>query len=391
MIKSNLRSIAAGVFCLATVLSCSGKKEQQAMRGAQQAQPYKVVVVKEGPAQTFRSYPASLEGMRDVEIRPKIDGFIQEVYVDEGEHVKKGQILFRIRNPQYEQSVRVAKAAIKSAKADVATARIQVTKTKPLVEKGIISDFELKDAELLLKAKEANLAQAQANLVNAQVNQGYTTITSPVEGFVGSLPFRSGSYVSSATQQPLTTVSRISTIYAYFSINEKDQLNFLRHAKGGTVEQKLKNAPAVTLELADGSTYEYKGQLASMSGMVNPETGSFRMRADFKNPDGVLRSGLSGTIKMPTYLENVEIIPQSATYEIQGKTFAFVVGKDNKIVSKQISVEPLPNGQTYAVTSGLKSGDKVVVEGVGVLRDGTQIVPKVTTIDSVLIKPEETK
>jgi len=389
MIRRNILIVAVSFLFIATTNSCNKKDANAANAQQQSAQPYQYIVAEEGPATAYNEYPASLEGEEDVEIRPKIDGFIEKLYVDEGDHVSKGQLLMTIRNPQYEQLVRVAQAAIESAQADVATAQMQVTKTKPLVDKGIISSYELQNAELALRAKQANLAQAQANLVNARVNQGYTRITSPVDGYVGDLLLREGSYVSSATAQPLTKVSRIGTIYAYFSVNEKDQLDFLKHAQGATVEQKLKNAPAVTLVLSDGTTYKEKGKIASMSGLVNKETGSFRMRADFPNPNGVLRSGYSATIQVPTYMEKVFVIPQSATYDMQGKIFTYIIGKDNKVKSQEVQVSPLPGGQTYAVSSGLKEGDKVVVEGVGILRDGTEVVPKQTTVDAILIKPTE--
>ncbi|QCX54032.1 efflux RND transporter periplasmic adaptor subunit [Elizabethkingia sp. JS20170427COW] len=389
MLKKSTLIVVASFFLFTLPISC-GKKDGKAGAAAQQQtpQPYKYIVAEQGPATIFRTYPARLEGKQNIEIRPKVDGFIDEIYVDEGAYVRKGQALFKIRNPQYEQSVRVQEAAIKSAQAEVATAQMQVTKTKPLVDKGIISKYELESAVLALKAKQANLAQAQANLTNARVNEAYTYINSPVEGYVGSLPYRHGSYVSSATAEPLTTVSNISSIYAYFSINEKEQLEFLKQSPGESVTEKLKNSPAVNLILSDGTEYNQKGKVESMSGQVDPQTGSFMMRATFANENGLIRSGYSAQIQIPTYLENVIIIPQSATYDMQGKIFVYVVGKDNKVVSQEVTVNPLPDGQTYAVSSGLKPGDKVVVEGVGILREGAEIVPKETSMKAVLTSPE---
>ena len=384
MLKRSTLIVAASVFMVAATTTSCGKKNDKGAAAQQQQkpQPFQFIVADQGPATIFKEYPARLEGKQNIEIRPKIDGFIENIYVDEGQYVHQGQPLFRIRNPQYEQSVLVAQAAIKSAQADVATAEMQVTKTKPLVDKDIISKYELQSAQLALQAKRAVLAQAQANLTNAQVNQGYTNLTSPVSGYVGTLPYRTGSYVNSGTAQPLTTVSNIGTIYAYFSINEKDQLDFLKHSKGATMPEKLKNAPMVNLILSDGSTYNDKGRIESMSGQVDPQTGSFMMRATFPNPNSLIRSGYSATIQIPTYLEDVIIIPQKATYELQGKIFTYIVGNDNKVKSTEIKVTPLPDGQTYAVSSGLKKGDKVVVEGVGLLKDGTEIVPKQTTIST---------
>ena len=368
---------------MAFVMSCS-KKEGKDVKKDLPPQPYNYIAAKVGPAENASQYPARLEGVENVEIRPKIDGFIDKLYVDEGQMVNRGQALFISRNPQYEQMVRVAQANVKNAQAAVETARMQITKTKPLVDKKIISAYELQSAELNLQAAQANLAQQRAQLTNAQVNQGYTTITSPVSGVVGRLPFKVGSYVSSATQEPLTTVSNISKIYAYFSINEKEQLEFFKTSVGATIQEKIKNSPMLNLILSDGSKYNEKGRIESISGMVDPTTGSFSMRATFPNPNGLLRSGYSATVQMPNHLENVVIIPQKATYELQGKKFVYVIGEGNKVKSQEIKTVDLPGGQTYAVISGLNNGDKIVVEGVGLLKDDAEVVPKETSLQAVV-------
>ncbi|WP_374443686.1 efflux RND transporter periplasmic adaptor subunit [Epilithonimonas sp.] len=381
-----MRNIALSFFVVLGILTACSKAEKKDDKKELPPQPYQYIVAKSGPAENMTQYPARLEGIQNVEIRPKIDGFVEKIFVDEGSQVNKGQLLFLIRNPQYEQSVLAAQASVNSARAQVATAQMQVTKTKPLVDKKIISAYELQAAELALKSAKAALAETQAQLTNAQVNQGYTKIFSPVSGVVGTLPFKAGSYISSATSQPLTTVSNVSKIFAYFSINEKQQLEFFKHSTGATIQDKIKNSPLVDLVLSDGSKYDQKGKIESISGLVDPNTGSFSMRATFPNPNGLLRSGYSATIQLPNSLENVIIIPQSATYELQGKVFTYIIGKDNKVKSVEIKTEELPDGLTYAVTSGLKQGDKVVVEGVGLLKDDTQVVPKEVTLQSAISK-----
>lgn len=381
-----MRNIALSFFVVLGILTACSKAEKKDDKKELPPQPYQYIVAKSGPAENMTQYPARLEGIQNVEIRPKIDGFVEKIFVDEGSQVNKGQLLFLIRNPQYEQSVLAAQASVNSARAQVATAQMQVTKTKPLVDKKIISAYELQAAELALKSAKAALAETQAQLTNAQVNQGYTKIFSPVSGVVGTLPFKAGSYVSSATSQPLTTVSNVSKIFAYFSINEKQQLEFFKHSTGATIQDKIKNSPLVNLVLSDGSQYDQKGKIESISGLVDPNTGSFSMRATFPNPNGLLRSGYSATIQFPNSLENVIIIPQSATYELQGKVFAYVIGRDNKVKSVEIKIEELPDGLTYAVTSGLKQGDKVVVEGIGLLKDDTQVVPKEVSLQSAISK-----
>ncbi|QIG90892.1 efflux RND transporter periplasmic adaptor subunit [Chryseobacterium sp. POL2] len=363
--------------------SCSKEKKQDGQKEVK-PQPYEYIVAKSGAADNHTEYPARLEGVENVEIRPKIDGFIENLYVDEGQMVSRGQHLFRIRNPQYEQFVRVAQASVNSAQAAVATAQMQVTKTKPLVDRKIVSAYELQAAQLNLKAAQASLAEQEAQLTNAKVNQGYTIITSPVSGVVGTLPLKAGSYVSASTSQPLTTVSNISKIFAYFSINEKDQLNFLKHSPGASIQEKIKNTPLITLRLSDGSIYNEKGKLESISGLVDPNTGSFSMRATFPNPQGLLRSGYSATIILPNNLEDVIIVPQKATFELQGKIFVYVIGANNKVKSQEIKVTELADGVTYAVESGLKNGDKIVVQGIGILKDDTEVIPKETNLQTVL-------
>lgn len=381
-----MRNIALCIFVVLGILAACSKAEKKDDKKELPPQPYQYIVAKTGPAENLSQYPARLEGIQNVEIRPKIDGFVEKIFVDEGSQVNKGQLLFLIRNPQYEQSVLAAQATVNSARAQVATAQMQVTKTKPLVDKKIISAYELQAAELALRSAKAALAETQAQLSNAQVNQGYTKIFSPVSGVVGTLPYKAGSYISSATSQPLTTVSNVSKIFAYFSINEKQQLEFFKHSTGATIQDKIKNSPLVNLILSDGSQYDHKGKIESISGLVNPSTGSFSMRATFPNPNGLLRSGYSATIQFPNNLENVIIIPQSATYELQGKVFAYVIGTDNKVKSVEIKIEELPDGLAYAVTSGLKQGDKVVVEGIGLLKDDTQVVPKEVSLQSAINK-----
>ncbi|WP_110834466.1 efflux RND transporter periplasmic adaptor subunit [Pedobacter nutrimenti] len=374
------------------LISCGGnkkEKEAQAAAAAKQPQPYPVLTVKEQSTTLNSQYPATLEGIQNIDIRPKVDGFIQRIYVDEGAAVKKGQILFTIDAPQYEQAVRTAKAAISSAEADVNTAQLQVNKTKPLVDKDIISKYELDAAQLTLQSKKAALAQAKAELVNAKVNLGYTTITSPVDGVIGSIPFKTGSLVSSSGTTPLTTVANISKIYAYFSLNEKQLLDFSRNYKGKTLEAQMKNIPAVSLALADGTIYAENGKIESINSLINTGTGSVSLRATFSNPVRLLRSGASAQVIIPQHLENVILIPQKATTDLQGKKFVFVV--DDKGIVKNTEIEIMENAKDnfYVVTKGLKANDKIVLEGFQSLKDGAEIKPQEQSADSVYAAPKK--
>ncbi|WP_316806008.1 efflux RND transporter periplasmic adaptor subunit [Pedobacter agri] len=365
--------------------SCGNNDEQKKAAAAAAAGPqaYPVFTVNAQTTELNSDYPATIEGIQNIDIRPKVDGFIQKILVDEGQVVKKGQLLFTIMAPQYEQEVRTARAAISSAEADVNAAQLQVNKTKPLVEKDIISKYDLDAAQLTLQSRKAALAQARATLVNAQVNLGYTSITSPVDGVVGSIPFRNGSLVSSSSTEPLTTVSNTSKVYAYFSLNEKQLLDFSKTYKGNTLAQQMKNIPAVSLVLADGNVYAQNGKIESINGQINTATGSASLRATFPNPISLLKSGASASVRIPQKVENAILVPQKSTIDLQGKKFVYVLGDSSKIISTEIQIMDLAKDKFYVVTKGLKAGDKIVLEGFQSLKDGAKIKPEEQSADSV--------
>lgn len=382
--KTKIKSLYLLLPALLILASCgSNDQKKGAAAGADQPQPYPVVAVPAQSTSLETDYPARLEGIQNIDIRPKVDGFVEKIYVDEGATVKKGQLLFTINAPQYEQQVRTANAAISSAEADVAAAELQVNKTRPLVEKDIISKYDLDAAELTLRSRKASLAQAKAELVNAKVNLGYTTITSPVDGVIGSIPFKTGSLVSSNSASPLTTVSNISRVYAYFSMNEKQLLDFSRNYKGKNLAEQMKNIPAVSLVLSDGTSYAENGKIESINGLIDANTGSASLRATFSNPSILLRSGGSASVRIPQHVENAILIPQKSTMDLQGKKFVYVVDDKGAVKSTEISIMELTKGNFYVVTKGLKSGDKIVLEGFQSLKDGAQIKPEVQSEDSV--------
>jgi membrane fusion protein (multidrug efflux system) len=365
------------------VLTSCNRERKNSNASGDQVLDYKAVTLSTQTATLKSNYPATIEGEQNIEIRPKIDGFIEAIYVDEGAVVKQGQRLFKINAPQYEQEVRTGKAAIEIAQASVNSARMDVDKVRPLVEKGIISKYELESAEFNLQAKEAQLAQAKATLANANTNLGYTLITSPVNGVVGTLPYKIGSLVNSNTPLPLTTVSNIANIYAYFSINEKQLLEFSNNS-GKSFQAELSSLPPVSLLLADGSLFSHQGKIDATSGAINTATGSIRVRATFPNPDNIVRSGSSGVVVIPLTIDSAIIIPQKVTYEIQGTKFVYVVGEDNTVSSRAIKVMDNNDGHFYVVTEGLTKGDKIVLEGLATLRDGVTIKPVfITNTDSL--------
>lgn len=344
------------------------------------ANKYDVVTVRADTATLFADYPGTIQGIENVEIRPKIDGFISGIYVQEGASVKKGQLLFRIDAPQYEQNVRTEKANINIAKADVDAAIMNVQKVEPLVKKDIISDYELKSANYTLESKKAALSQAEAALENAKINLSYTSIYSPVNGVIGMLPFKIGSLVGTSTTTALTTVSNVSQIYCYFSINEKQELDFFASTKGNTIQEKLSTLPPALLVLSNGSVFSHRGRVESASGFINSQTGAVNLRAVFSNPLGLVRNGSSAIIRLPTKIDDAILIPQKATYQIQGALFVYKVDDDNKVSSVGVSVNPSNNGKFYVVNKGLKPGDRIVADGIDNLRENLVIEPKMLSL-----------
>jgi len=355
------------------LLASCGSEEAPAAPGG--IKPYQVLEIEQQNTTIETTYPAVLEGIENVDIHPKIDGFVEKIAVDEGQFVKKGQLLFTISAPQYEQLVRTARAAVKSAEAGVSVARLQVQKTKSLVDKNIVNKYELQEADLTLQTKLAELAQAEANLVNANVNLGYTRISSPVDGVIGSLTFKPGSLVLSNMTKPLTTVSNITKIYAYFSMNEKQLLEFIRHTKGVDLKSKISNTPLVSMVLSDGSLYPDKGSIGSINGLIDPRTGSARIRATFSNTLNLLRSGGSAQIRIPQEISNGFLIPQRAVADVQGKKFVYTVAKNGTISMTNVEVMEATSGHFYIVTKGVKRKDSVVLEGIQFLKDGMKIKP----------------
>lgn len=379
-----VQGVLIAVIFAAIFSSCGDINKQAAANQAPQVLDYKVMQLQPRSATLNVDYPASIQGQQNIEIRPKVDGYVEKIYVDEGSVVTKGQLLFKINAPQYEQEVRTAEAGIKTAEADLSLARMQVNKVKPLVEKDIISHYELESAEYTQQSKAAALAQAKAALVNAKVNLGYTTITSPVNGVIGSLPYKLGSLVTSSTTDPLTTVYNTSNIYAYFALNEKQLLDFSRDSTNNTsFKTKLSKLPAVALILPDGTTYEHFGKVETVNGLINTATGAANVRADFANPRGLIRSGSSAVVRIPKVVKSALLVPQSATYELQDKRFVYVVDDQHKIKNVAINVMDNTADKFYVITDGLKAGDKIILESSGNLQDGTVIKPNEVNAASV--------
>lgn len=367
MKKKNFLLVAA---LAAMLVSCGGGKQGKPDFGDNE---YAVRTISGQATDMQTTYPAAIKGVQDVEIRPKISGFITRLCVKEGQSVKAGQLLFVIDNVTYAAAVRQAKAAVNSAIAQRNTARLTYQNNLKLFKNNVIGSYELQSAKNALEAAQAALAQARASYVSAKQNLDFCYVKSPASGVIGDLPYRVGALVSASSQQPLTTVSNISTMQVYFSMTEKDLLDLTKTAGG--IHAAIKDYPAVNLQLADGTIYEHPGHVATVSGVIDPSTGSVSMRADFPNPEHLLKSGGSGSIVVPHKSDNSIVIPQDAVSQVQDKMFVYVVGSNNKVKYTAITVSPQNDGKNYVVTSGLHVGDRIVTQGLQTLKDGMQIKP----------------
>lgn len=364
-----MKKIALWVLTAVVLTSCGSKSNKM----GEASNDFAVETIQTTTADLKTSYPATIKGMQDIEIRPKVSGYLVKLLVDEGATVRKGQPLFLIDSEQYRATVKAAKAQIRVCRANIATQKLTVDNKRMLFKQNIISSYDLKMAENTLASYEAQLAAAEAQLQSAQDNLRWCTVTSPADGVVGSIPYRVGSLVSGQSAEALTTVSNISKMYVYFSMTEKRLLALTREAGG--VNAAIKKMPAVSLVLSDGTTYSQSGTISTVSGVIDPSTGSVQMRATFDNAQHILRSGGTGSILIPTHASDAIMVPQSATFDVQDKKFVYVVNADKTVATREITVLPQNNGQTYVVASGLRVGERIVVDGVNQLKNGQKINP----------------
>jgi len=370
MKKNNLYFILT-LSVLLLVFSCGNKTKQAAATQQVPAPPFPVVEMQTKSVTGYQEYPTNIEGIVNSDVRAKVSGYIQKVLVDEGQKVRKGQMLFKLETQSLSQDAGAAKARVN-------VAQVEVDKLVPLVEKNIISEVQLETAK-------ANLAQAKASYNGVNANIGYATVKSPVDGYVGAINFREGALISSNDGTPLTTVSDIRQVYAFFSFNEAQYIDHLQRYEGESKAERIKNSPDVSLVLANGKMYSETGRIETSTGQINQNTGTIKIRAAFNNPNEILTNGNSGTIRIPVEYKDAIVVPQSATFEQQKDILIFTVDKENNVKSTLIKVQGIV-GNLYVVESGLKEGDKIVISGVGKLRNGMAISPQDTPFDEA-IKP----
>lgn len=358
-------------------------KAAEGTNAAPPAPELPVYTVTTSPATIYQEFPTALEGKNNVEIRSQVDGYLDKIYVEEGAYVRAGQALFKIDSRAYGEQMNMANANLQVANANIQKAKVEVDRLEPLVSAKVVSEVQLRTAKANYAAAVAAASQARASVGGAKINVGFTTITAPVSGYIGRIPYKKGSLISRTDANPLTLLSDISEIYAYFSLSELDFIGFQKKYPGATLNEKLKNMPMVDLVIADNTTYPEKGKMSIVDGQFDKTTGAISVRAVFPNANGALRTGNTGRVRMPQLFANTLVIPQESTFEIQDKTYVYIVGKDKKVTSKPITI----SGKTdsyYFISEGLAAGEKIVYTGIGALKDGVTIQPKNISSDSLL-------
>jgi membrane fusion protein (multidrug efflux system) len=366
----------------AAALYLTGCNQAQGTQAAPPPQTLPVLPIHISNATTYQEYPATIEGKTNVEIRAQVSGYLDKIYVEEGAYVTQGQPLFKINDRPYDEQVRNSQANILAAKANEEKAAIEVHRLQPLVAARVISDVQLRSAQAVYEAAQAAVKQAEAEGNNAGINLGFTLLKAPVSGFIGRIPYKIGSLVGKGEALPLTVVSDIKVVYAYFSMSESDFLQWSGQAAGRTVNDKLHSLPPVELQLADKSTYAGKGRVELMEGQFDKTMGTIQFRATFPNADGLLRTGSTGMIRIPRLATGLLPVPQTATFELQDKVYVFTVGHDNKVSSRPLHIVAKTTDY-YLVDKGLAPGDNIVFAGMDRLTDGTVINPQVLSTDSV--------
>lgn len=313
-----------------------------------------------------KKFPGIIEGSVNVDIKAQVSGYLEAIYVKEGDYVTKGQSLFKIKGDVFTEQVNNSQASYKAALANLSNAKLEVEKIKPLVEGKVFSEIQLKTAQANYEAAQAQVAQAKAALGSSKLNADFSLIKAPVSGYISRIPNRIGNLVTPGDSVPLTTLSDINTVFVYFSMSEADYLSFMKNSASDQ---------PVSLILANGDVFEEKGKLEVASGNIDRTTGSIAMKAVFKNPKKYLRSGGSARVILNSNLSSVVAVPMASVKDIQDKFFVFTLGDSSKVAMTPIEIGG-SSGTDYFVKKGLKSGDKVALNSIDVLSDGMEVTPK---------------
>lgn len=371
MKQNVVKKRATNLFIALVVLSsCTGKQQD----GGYQQGPAEVLfgTVTTGDATIRNEYSSAIEGVSNIEIRPQVTGYLQKIFVDEGDYVHAGQALFKIEDRIFQEQLTNAKAALAVAQSNLLTAKIELDRKTELTKNRIVSDIQLQEAQASYAAAKASVEQARSAIASAQINLDFSVIKSPVNGYIGRFNYRLGSLLSASNQEAITIVSDNHQVYAYFSLSENDFVRFQRQHQGNTVAEKLKSAAPVSLLLSDGQEYSVKGRIDAVEGQFNKNTGSITFRAKFDNPSSELRSGNTGKIVMYQQLKEIPLLPIASTVSYQDKVFAYAVDKENKVIQVPVSVSG-KSEDNFIIAEGLKQGDRYIAQGFERLQPGMPV------------------
>jgi RND family efflux transporter MFP subunit len=308
-------------------------------------------------------FVAEIHSLQNVEIRAKIKGYIEKIYVDEGKPVKAGQTLFSINSQEFQKELLKARAMIKTAMAEAKKAEIELQSAKTLSEKNIVSKIEFEKAQAEIEAANARIEEAKAAEASAMINVTLAEVKAPFDGTINRIPFKTGSLIDEGTL--LTTLSNNKEVFAYFNVSEKEYLSY-----AGLKQNGHKNG--ITLILANGQAHKHKGTVETIEGEFDKNTGNIAFRAKFPNPDLLLKHGSSGKVQLTNELKNALLIPQKATFEIQDKFYVFVVDANNTVKQRKIDIQQrLPH--LFVIESGLSGTDKIIYEGIQNVKEGEKI------------------
>lgn len=353
--------------------SCNNSSEKD----TQQSEKLQAEVLTLLPSDAIieQTFPASLQGKENVQIRPQISGYIEKIYIDEGAFVQAGTPLFRINAAAYREQKNFALASLATAKSQLASAQLDLDKYKTLSDNKVVANFQYQKAKTNYENAKAFVKQQQSLVASANVNLGFSIIKAPISGYIGRIPNRLGALVSSTDSQPLTTLSQVKEIYAYFSLSESEILKINASRPGANLVEKLKSFQDIKLLLADGSQYNQSGKIDMMDGQFDLTTGSVTIRASFGNPESLLRTGNTGRIVLKTTVQNVYKIPLLATYEVQDKLFVGKLNSRNKMERFALTGYK-KSGDFYIVKTGFKPGDRIIANELATIPENTIVTPK---------------
>lgn len=360
-----------GICTVIIVSSCANEESKQ----KQVAENYPVTSPIKIDTTLSTDYVAEINAVQNVEIRARIKGYLDKIFIDEGKYVKQGQLLFTIHNPELNEEIAKAGAVLKSITTELKAAEIELSNVKRLVEKNVVSNTELEAAKNKVEMMKAKVEEAKSNESFAKIQLSYTQIKAPFSGIVNRIPNKIGSLIEDGTL--LTNISNNGEVFAYFDVSEKEYLNYVTNFK-----ENAHNSSNITLILANGEEHPFKGKIETTEGEIDQSTGNIAFRARFNNPEKVLKHGASGKVRLLKNYKNALIIPQKATFEIQDRMYVYVLDNKNQVKTKAItSKHRMPH--YYIVESGLDEDDKIIYEGVQNIKDGMTVKPQFVEMNEI--------